>query len=237
MFYPPCMKGRLPLPALLSHLLVAFTIEFDNEAEHRTAARLVSLAMWSNCMQFVDEKGVTVRELERAARTKTNLNGMVRWGYVSVEPGDTKAPRSKWSIRPTPAGRSAQEIWRPLFAIIEGRWRQRFGEAEMAHLRKSLEALIDQVDIDLPDCLPILGYGLYSQLENPSFGSPVTRPPCGYRRCSPKCCWRLPSTSKANPRSLSRSVPTCCASLARKESRSATCLISRVCRKRGSRRR
>ncbi|MGD0955684.1 MAG: hypothetical protein ABR953_02500 [Candidatus Acidiferrales bacterium] len=29
----------LPLPTLLSHVLVAFTIEFDNESEHRMAHR------------------------------------------------------------------------------------------------------------------------------------------------------------------------------------------------------
>ena len=166
------MKGSLPLTALLSHLLVAFTIEFDNEAEHRTAPRLVSLAMWSNCMQFVDEKGVTVRDLEQAARTRTNLNGMVRWGYVTLEPGAAKAPRSKWLIRPTPSGRSAQETWRPLFATVEDRWRQRFGEAEVTVLRNSLEAIIDQLGIDLPDCLPILGYGLYSKLEIPQHRQP-----------------------------------------------------------------
>jgi hypothetical protein len=55
----------LPLSALLSHALVAFTIEFDNEFErqmpHRTtwygstpnapyAPWLVSRVMWANCM-------------------------------------------------------------------------------------------------------------------------------------------------------------------------------------------
>ena len=44
---------------------------------------LVSLVMWSNCMQFVGEEGVPVRELERRARTTTNLAGMQRWGYIA----------------------------------------------------------------------------------------------------------------------------------------------------------
>ena len=61
------MTDRLPLPALLSEVLVAFTIEFDNGYErqmpHRTtehgstagsldAPWLVSLAMWENCMRL-----------------------------------------------------------------------------------------------------------------------------------------------------------------------------------------
>lgn len=123
------MDGRLPLPTLLSHALVAFTIEFDNESEHQLPHRttnhrstadslhgpwLVSLVMWLNCMRFVDDKGVTVQELEQLARTRTNLNGMERWGYVFIEPNPTdrrpKPPRSTWLIRPTRAGQKAQEL-------------------------------------------------------------------------------------------------------------------------------
>ena len=33
------MVGQLPLPALLSHALVAFTVEFDNGGEHRLSQR------------------------------------------------------------------------------------------------------------------------------------------------------------------------------------------------------
>src|SRR5580704_9041154 len=114
----------LPLSALLSQALVAFTIEFDNEFEHQMPHRttnhgsttgspdgpwLVSLVMWSNCMQFIGEDGVRVGELEDLARTPTNLNGMERWGYVTVQPdpADTrpKPPRSAWVIRATPKGK------------------------------------------------------------------------------------------------------------------------------------
>ena len=62
--------AELPLPTLLSHALVAFTIEFDNEAERqvphwttnygsaggsREATWLVSLVMWPNCMQHIGD--------------------------------------------------------------------------------------------------------------------------------------------------------------------------------------
>jgi len=187
--------AALPLSALLSQALVAFTIEFDNEAErqmrHRTtrhglaehvssegslhAPWLVSLVMWSNCMQFVGEAGVTAGELELLARTKTNLNGMERWGYVTVEPDPAdprlKPPLSAWVIRATRAGRKVQEIWAPLFGVIEKRWRERFGDAEVARLRELLWALIEKTDLDLPDCLPILGYGLLSKGPEPKRAS------------------------------------------------------------------
>ncbi len=171
----------LPLSALLSQALVAFTIEFDNEFErqmpHRTTSHgrtpgahtpwLVSLVMWSNCMQFVGETGISVGDLEALARTKTNLNGMERWGYIVVapDPADSrpKPPRSAWLIRVTPAGRKAQDVWRPMFGAIEKRWIERFGQEEIARLRELLANLIRRMELDLPDCLPILGYGLFGR--------------------------------------------------------------------------
>src|SRR5580692_9145413 len=92
------VAAGLPLSTLLSQVLVAFTIEFDNEFEHQSPHRttrygstagsrqdpwLGSTVMWLNCMQFVSDEGVTVREVERLARTTTNWNGMERWGTSS----------------------------------------------------------------------------------------------------------------------------------------------------------
>ena len=141
------MVARLPLPTLLSHVLVAFTIEFDNEAEHRMAHRttnrprvnaeriapwLVSQVMWSNVMQFVGTEGVRLSELRARARTTSlSLAGLQRWGYVVVA-ADALEVRSVGSegdpmILPTAAGRHAQDVWRPMAGIIEGRLRERFG--------------------------------------------------------------------------------------------------------------
>ena len=166
----------LPLPTLLSQILVAFTIEFDNEFEHQMPHRttisgaaaggsgpwLVSLVMWSNFMQFVGERGVTIAELQKLARTpKLPLDGMERWGYVVLEPGK---PRSNGVIRATAKGRRAQEVWRSLFEIIEKRWAARFGEEEVHQLRTTLGALIGQFDFELPAYLPVLGYGLSAEV-------------------------------------------------------------------------
>jgi hypothetical protein len=59
----------LPLFALLSEVLVAFTTEFDNEFEHRMPHRttnfgsrggpwLASLVMWWNCMQLIGDEEI-----------------------------------------------------------------------------------------------------------------------------------------------------------------------------------
>jgi hypothetical protein len=160
---------RLPLTALLSQVLVAFTIEFDNEFEqqmpHRTTRHgstagpggrrgpwLVSMVMWSNCMQYVPDEGIAVRELARRARVTDKSMRLVLtrmgswWGYLVVEPPH---------VRLTPAGRKAQQVWRPLTATIEDRWLDRHGSRLIGELRASLGALASQIEVDLPDCLPV----------------------------------------------------------------------------------
>jgi DNA-binding MarR family transcriptional regulator len=183
------VADRIPLSALLSQVLVAFTIEFDNEFEHAMPHRtttsgpagvprhgpwLVSMAMWANCMKFVSDEWMPVRELERLARTPTNLAGMERWGYLEVKPDPadarTKPPREDLLIRSARGGRKAQEVWRPLTGRIEDRWRERLGSDTIDGLRDSLAALVAQLDPHLPDSMPILGYGLFTR-RPPARGS------------------------------------------------------------------
>ena len=173
--------GTLSLSALLSQALVAFTIEFDNEAEHRLPHHttnfgagsqgdgvwLVSLVMWENCMRFVTDEPITVGELETFARTGTNLDGMRRWGYVTIDGTSKKVHKSRPGpdavLRATAKGLRARQVWLPLSGLIEERWRERFGPAQLALLRDSLTQLVGQLDPGLPDCLPILGAGLLSR--------------------------------------------------------------------------
>lgn len=178
------MDGPVPLPTLLSQVLAAYTIEVDNEAEHRLphsttdhgstsafhpAPWLTSMAMWWNCMRHVTSEGIPVAELERRARTLTNLDGMRRWGYVSIDtaPQGRKASRINWVLRPKPGGQMAREIWQPLFGVIDKRWQKRFGGEVMDRLYESLASIDQRLDSSLPDCLPILGYGLFSTPREP----------------------------------------------------------------------
>ena len=181
-------NGALPLSALLSQALVAFTIEFDNEAEHRLPHRttshgasgpgdgapapwLVSLAMWENCMRYVTDEPITVGDLEARARTGTNLDGMRRWGYITIDGTARKAhngrPGRNAVLRATAAGLRAREIWRPLPGFIEQRWRERLGADQLSRLRNPLTSMVSRLDRGLPDCLPILGAALLSQGPDP----------------------------------------------------------------------
>ena len=178
----------LPLSALLSQALVAFTIEFDNEAEHRLPHRttshgafvhghgdatwLVSMAMWENCMRYVTGDPITVADLEARARTPTNLDGMRRWGYITID-GTAKRvhsgrPGRDAVLRATAAGLRAREIWRPLAGVVERRWRERFGADRVAALRDPLTSMVGRLDPGLPDCLPILHAALLSQGPDPA---------------------------------------------------------------------
>ena len=176
------MAARLELPALLSQVLVGFTIEFDNESEHRMAHRttrgeatdaapgpwLVSQAMWANFLQFIDADGVPLSEVAGLAAI-TNLAGMKRWGYVVVEPDPlddrTDPVRSALIVRPTRYGRKAQRIFRPLAGEIEQRWCERFGEDEISRLRESLRSLVDQSGLVLPQYLPVVSIQMFAGSE------------------------------------------------------------------------
>jgi hypothetical protein len=181
----PIPEHPLPLSALLSHALVAFTIEFDNEAQHRMPHRttnygasagsvnapwLVSMVMWTNCMQYIPATGITIGALYRKALVdrrclRTILTGMRRWGYLVIDPeaGRKSTPKSKRIVRVTEPGRTAQATWQPLSQLIENRWQERFGADAITELRKALAALMQQFYCELPAGLPILEYGLFTR--------------------------------------------------------------------------
>lgn len=94
-------SGR-PLSALLSQLLVAFTVEFDNEFERQMAetgdpgARL-SFVVWANLLRFVSDGALAVRELAaRAMATQDEirfrLGCLERWRFVVLEPSAAGRP-------------------------------------------------------------------------------------------------------------------------------------------------
>ena len=171
------MRSRAPTPlsTRLSHALVAFTIELDNEFERRFAeaggrARVASVVMWSSFLRFVGD-GITVGELPDAARLQkprvlSTLGGMERWRYVAVGPddvekragwGSARGLQSDWVVRPTADGREAAAIWPTLFDEIETRWNERFGTGALEDLKSALRAIVERIEVELPEFLPIVG--------------------------------------------------------------------------------
>jgi hypothetical protein len=165
------MKEQLGLTALLSQVLVAFTIELDNEFEHAMPHRttmdrsgrgpwLTSAAMYFNCLRYLREDGISVGDLHELAGTTTNLDGMRRWLYISLS-RNPEGPANNFILTPTGWGRKAARVWEPLFGAVETRWERRFG-ASYFDLRGALDAKVGR-RYDLPDCMPILGYGLMTK--------------------------------------------------------------------------
>ncbi|MGI9004713.1 MAG: hypothetical protein ACR2FU_00665 [Streptosporangiaceae bacterium] len=162
------------LAACLSRLLVAWTIELDNEFEqhmpHRTALFgpggpepvlpssgrpfrapwLTSVAMWQNGLRYVLAEGVPRASLDGLG---ANLAGLERWGYLRSEEsvGDP-------AVRPTAAGRYAQAVWMRLEGTVERRWQDRFGADLIAQLRVALTAVAGQNAQPAPLYLPVVTY-------------------------------------------------------------------------------
>jgi hypothetical protein len=155
---------------------VAHAIELDNEAEHRLPHRttragdaerrdnapwLVSSVLWSTVLQQVGGPGITVAELRTRARTnQLLLGGLRRWGYVVVTPPAGEAlrnpPQDAAIVRTTAVARRAGAVWRSLPAVMERRWRSRFGGEAVDHLRRSLRPIFERLPFDPPAFLPVV---------------------------------------------------------------------------------
>ena len=190
-----------PLSALLSQVLIAYTLEFDNEFERRMreagySGAFLSLVLWSNLMRFLAAGSVSVHRLAEQAlagepQSKFGLGCLERWRFIVLEPGADDRPiplkahpragrmlrdgwgsgrgiRSGWMVRLTEKGRKACEIWPDVFGEIERRWKTRFGDEEIGALRSALEAILDQIDLELP-------HGLIAWESTPTY--PVRRGP------------------------------------------------------------
>jgi DNA-binding MarR family transcriptional regulator len=174
---PGPMGDPRTFPAHLSAAMVAFTIEADNEAEQRLAHTttsfaatgppgsvwMTSIAMWFNCLRWLPDGGeLTVAELGRHARMPTNLDGMRRWGYITIDGvgrvkrgGRRPKPTRRSVLAVTRRGRAAADVWQPLPAAIEASWYERFGPGAVDRLRDALGAVLARAHVALPEFMPI----------------------------------------------------------------------------------
>jgi DNA-binding MarR family transcriptional regulator len=179
------VAAATPLSTLLSQVLIAFTVELDNEFERRFqdaggGARVTSLTMWANLLRFVGD-GTSVGELVEAVglpkqQALSRLGGVERWRYVTVGPatgkregyGSARGTKDEWSVRFTPAGERAAAIWPALPGEIEARWRGRFGARTIDGLAAALRAVEKRIEVALPAFLPVVSSTSDMALELPS---------------------------------------------------------------------
>jgi len=180
------MADERDLSALVSQVLVAFTVEFDNEFERRMGeagypgARL-SRVVWADLMRFLADGPISVRELAPGPQTKLQLGCLERWGFVTLDErgrdgwGSGCGIRSDWLVRLTTKGLQAVSTWQPLTDLIERRWERRFGKEEIDDLRARLRDVGGGLDLTLPALLSqiLLAYRVEFDRE-----SDVPLPPC-----------------------------------------------------------
>ena len=91
-----------PLYALISQVLIAYTIEADNGFEFQMGqdgdlgARL-SLVVWFNLLRFLADSPVTVGDLTRLAiipveRLRAQLGCLERWRFIQLSRPGAQAP-------------------------------------------------------------------------------------------------------------------------------------------------
>ena len=186
------MAEELPLTSLLSQVLIALTIETDNEFEHRIphfttdhgwhgggyGPWLTSYALYANFLRLIPDEGIVMQDLAAAAGYPPPVHpayhGMRRWGYVTYEPdiaGSTpKAKDAAALVQFAGNGnlRKARDTWAEVVADMEARWKARGLDA----LQATLIPIVDGIDRALPEYLPTVGF----DRRQPQLDSPVSRP-------------------------------------------------------------
>jgi DNA-binding MarR family transcriptional regulator len=150
--------NQLPLSALLSQALIAYTLEFDRllaaKCKRFGWRRLPpSLAMWSNILRFVGERGVDQRKLPELSgiskpAVQISVACLERHGWVTVDtdPSDTRTK----IVRLTPRGRKIAKLWSSMLREIDEQWSELFGRDHMRSLRTSLAKTVQRLAPPLP---------------------------------------------------------------------------------------
>ena len=146
-----------PLPTLLSHVLLAFTEDYEKLAADDPSNP--QLEVWANVLRVIDGS-LDLRELgPRAILAKRAVRVVVRdlqaQGWLEV--ARVEKQRGVKMLRLTAPGRHARDAGKKLAAAVERRWRRRFGAAFVDGLRASLAAAATATDVELPYYLT--GYG------------------------------------------------------------------------------
>jgi DNA-binding MarR family transcriptional regulator len=139
---PSGSAAGLGLSALLSHVLLAYALEFERESR-------LSLALAANALRVVDESGVRLRDLPSLTglskeAVAVSVGFLEKQGYVGVEP-DPAASRTK-RVRLTEKGRGAQAAYRRNLARVDELWATRFGTSEIRRLEAVLRELAGRRD-------------------------------------------------------------------------------------------
>jgi DNA-binding MarR family transcriptional regulator len=124
----------LALPALLSQLLLAFTMEFQRESR-------VPLWLCANTLRVLSDQSIPESEIPHLTGCSPETSG-VAWQikpFIVVE--SAPSPRRGKLVRLSPAGLLARENYYNVTSAVEKRWETHFGKQKIRRLRESLSDL------------------------------------------------------------------------------------------------
>ena len=124
-------------PALLSAVLLTFTVEYESIAK-------LPLPINANVLRVIDDGGVRVSDVPLLGGvskegTASAIGFMERHGYVETGP-DPTGRRGKF-VQPTERGRRSRDGRAVLAARVEAGWEARFGAEAVGRLRDVLAAV------------------------------------------------------------------------------------------------
>jgi len=124
----------LPLPALLSQLLLAFTVEFQRESR-------VPLWLCANTLRVLGDQPIPESEIPHLTGCSPETSG-IGWQikpFIVVESAPT--PRRGKLVRLSALGLLARENYFNVTSAVEKRWEAHFGKQKIRRLRESLSGL------------------------------------------------------------------------------------------------
>lgn len=125
------------LYALLSRVLLAFTLEFEAQSQ-------LSLAIGANVARVAKDNGVLMHDLPQLAAVSKEAiavaaSFLAKGGYALLAP----SPGSRFkALTLTPKGRHALADYEQRVVAIEERWRAAFEPGVIDRLRAALEAIV-----------------------------------------------------------------------------------------------
>jgi hypothetical protein len=124
----------LPLPALLSQLLLAFTLEFERESR-------VPLWLCANTLRVLSDQPIPESEIPHltGCSPETCDIGWQIKPFIVV--GSAPPPRRGKLVRLSPLGLLARKNYYNVTSAVEKRWETHFGKPKIRRLRESLSGL------------------------------------------------------------------------------------------------
>jgi hypothetical protein len=144
------IEPRVPLPGLLSQVLIAFAIDYEIRAEAWRTGNAMSVTA---LLSLLSPNGVST-DLIPSTRA---VRSLLQDGIVSLESDSMVRRKQRFCITPEGVRFQASNLAR--LDDVERVWRARYGTRRIDILRRAATPVVDSLDPWLPDQLLIVFVG------------------------------------------------------------------------------